>query len=130
MAASITTQADVVEYGLITDNEIHRLSTERMRADNWLNLHERAWDWVLRMLELRASPLEESDLSAADQTALKPAVVYMVLHYAYAQNLTTEASARADLYQRRAIKELQEIKLEDGDAPTAAYDFMRARRAT
>ena len=130
MATSITTQEDVIEYGLVTDNEIHSLSTERMKANNWATLHARAWTKILDMLWLRASPIEESDLSDTDE--LIPATVYMVLHYAYAQGefMNDDNQSNAGRYWERAIKELQEVRitLAGGETTKGSYDFRRARR--
>jgi len=130
VATSITDQADVLTYGLVTDNEIHSLSTDRMKKDNWATLHNRAWTKILDMLWLRASPLEESDLSDTDE--LITATVYMVLHYAYAQAefMNDENQKRSMLYWERAIKELQEVRLTvaNGEVGRGSFDFRRARR--
>jgi hypothetical protein len=130
VATSITTQADVLTYGLITDNEIHSLTTERMKSDNWATLHERAWTKVLDQLALRASPIEETDLS--DTSELKPATVFVVLHYAYAQAefMNDENQKRSELYWLRAMKELEEVRLSvtTGTASRGGFSYRRARR--
>lgn len=131
MATSITTQADLVTYGDVTDNEIERLTTERMRANNWSREHQRAWSEVLRQLALRPTAIEEDDLGDTDE--LKRATIYMVLHYAYEQaELNIPGSqGRAGLYWDRAIRELSELELtlaSGGTAGRSSYGFRRAVR--
>ena len=130
MATSITTQADVLTYGLVTDNEIERLSTDRMRSENWSTLHARAWTKVLDLLALRPDAIEESDLDDTDE--LKPATIYVVLHYAYAQAefMSDEDQKRASVYWDRAIAELNEVRLSvnGGTRDRSSYSFRRARR--
>ena len=130
MATSITTQADVLTYGLISDNEIENLTTERMRANNWTTLHARAWTKILDLLALRSMPLTEDDIDDTDE--LVTATVYMVLHYAYSQaeGVGDINKERAQLYYDRSIKELQEVRLTigGGTASRSSYSFRRARR--
>ena len=130
MATSITTNADLLTYGLITDNEISRLSTERMASNQWSTMHARAWSKVLDKLALRASPLTESDLSDTDE--LKQATCFFVLFYAYSQaELTGNMSGdRAEVYWKRGEKELAEVRLTvaGGTADRDCYGLRRARR--
>jgi hypothetical protein len=130
VATSITTQADVLTYGLVTDNEISNLTTDRMEKEAWSTLHARAWTKILDLLALRTPTIEESDLS--DTTELTVATVYMVMHYAYAQAefMSDEMQARSDLYWKRAVAELEEARLtvNGSTAPRDSYAFKRARR--
>ena len=131
MAASITTQADLLTYGIISDNEIERLTDDRMRKNDWATLHEMAWTRVKAQLALRPQPVAEDDLD--DTTELKRATIYMVLHYAYAKAAMpgNRAEAEEKRYWKLAIKELAEVQVTvDGDTvERESYRSFRALRA-
>lgn len=131
MATSITTQSDVLTYGLITDHEIDRLTTDRMRRENWQTLHERAWTKILDYLKLRPDEIEETDLD--DTSELTVATVYMVLHYAYAQAeiMGDSDQQNSQLYWDRAMKELAEVRLtvSGSEVARSSYAWRRTARA-
>ncbi len=81
MASSITTQADLLVYTTITDNELNRFSTDRMNKDNLTRFHVLAWTEVKKLLLARKPSIAEADLDDSDE--LKPCVCYMMLYQAY-----------------------------------------------
>ncbi|KKK94436.1 hypothetical protein LCGC14_2682860 [marine sediment metagenome] len=81
MASSITTQADLLIYTSVSDNELGRISTDRMGKDNFARFHTLAWTGVKQLLLARRPQIEEDDLDDADE--LKECVCYMVLYQAY-----------------------------------------------
>ena len=63
MASSITTQADLLVYTTVSDNELGRISTDRMNKDAFGRFHDLAWTSVKRLLLARKPPIEEADLT-------------------------------------------------------------------
>lgn len=120
----------MVTYGLIDDNTIERLTTDRMRKNNWLTLHQRAWSKVKAHLKLPPT-IEEADLD--DTTELTVATVYMVLYLAYEQAAPVGGGMReqSGLYYRKAIKTMAEVRLTSGgvELPRRSYQFRRGARA-
>ena len=81
MAASITTQADLLTYTSVSDNELGRISTDRMTKDNFARFHVLAWTAVKELLLARRPAIEEDDLDTPSQLA--KCTCYMVLYKAY-----------------------------------------------
>jgi len=114
VAASITTQADLLTYTSATDNEIGRLETERMRADNWAAVHTRAWTEVKELLLARRPSIEEADLD--DTTELEKCTALMVLYQAYeeAELGTDDAKARKRFWFRKMRREFARVTITSG----------------
>ncbi len=81
MASSITTQADLLEFTSVTDNDLSNVSTDRMTKDNLARFHVLAWTGVKELLLARRPQIEEDDLDTPTQ--LKQCTCFMVLYQAY-----------------------------------------------
>lgn len=132
MATSITTQEDVFDVAMISDNELSRLETERMKSDNWAKVHILAWTLVKKYLSARDVPLEETDLKHPDE--LKPATCFAVIYLAYqaAEILPDESLARKKYWFRRMRKELAMVDIthiSGAVLPRESYSSRRALRA-
>jgi len=130
MADSITTQADVLTYTTLTDNEIMRLQNGRMNSDNWEAMHIKAWTLVKGMLAMRKPAYEESDLT--DSTELKKCTVYAVLYLAYNESKLSDTDKQQARYWYRMLrKEFAEVELTVNGATVGRESFgsMRAYRA-
>ena len=126
MATSITTQADVLTFANVTDNELSRLETERMRKDNWASLHTQAWTRVKQMLGQRLPTVTESDLD--DSTELKEATVYLVLYLAYCSpELGEQGEKRARYWWKRYRRTFAEVELTIGGSTWPAEDYSNMR---
>jgi len=128
VASSITTQADLLTYTSATDNELSRLETERMRADNWASVHIRAWTEVKELLLARRPSIEEADLD--DSSELEKCTCLMVLYQAYeeAELGTDEAKARKRYWFRKMRREFATRELTI-DSVTVAPEAFGSRRA-
>jgi len=81
MVASITDQANLLTYTTVSDNELARLSTDRMTADSWARFHVVAWTMVKQYLADRRPTIAESDLDDTDE--LLETTCYAVLYLGY-----------------------------------------------
>jgi len=128
MAASITTQADLLTYAMLTDNEIERLSTARMKDDNWADTHEKAWSLIKGMLLMRRPPLEETDLDDTDE--LLEATTYATIYCAYQQAviLSDEDKARKNYWYKKMLKAMAEVIL-TSDSTELGRESYGSRRA-
>lgn len=81
MASSITKQADLLTFTSVTDNELSRISTDRMNKDAFDRFHVLAWTGVKELLLARRPPIEEDDLDTPAE--LKQCTCFMVLYQAY-----------------------------------------------
>jgi hypothetical protein len=131
MAASITTQADVLTYAAISDNELNRLESDRMKKDNWAALHIKAWTLIKGMLAVMPVPLEETDLDDTDE--FKPVTVEAVIYIAYqeAEFLSPEDKKQKSYWFKKMRKTFAELTPTSGGATIAreSYGSRRARRA-
>ncbi len=131
MAASITTQANVLSYCMVTDNEINRLSTERMEADNWADCHEKAWTLILSFLYDRRPSIEESDLDDTDE--LIPATAHAVVYIAYQQAvmLSDEDKKRKAYWYKKMRKLLAQVVItsDSSELSQESYSGRRSLRA-
>ncbi len=111
MAASITTQADILIHTTIGDNELSRLTTARMESDNWLSMHTKAWTLIKDMLLDKRPFIEEDTLDTPTQ--LSKVTCYAVLYLAYqeAQIISDEDSGRKQYWFRKMRKEFSRVKL-------------------
>ena len=109
MASSITTQADVLTYTHLSDNEIGSLSTDRMAKDNWTRFHVLAWTLVKRWLAARRPSIEETDLDTPSE--LKEVTTLATVYYAFkaAEFMSEEHAARAKYWFKRARSAFAEV---------------------
>ena len=128
MATSITTQADVLTNAVIPDNEVARLTTERMQSDNWASIHAKAWTMILGYLAARHPSMEESDLDDTDE--LIPATCFAVMYLAYqaAQMLSEDDLGRKKYWFRKMRKALATVEL-TSDSTTLPRESFGSRRA-
>ncbi len=86
MADSITTDAELLDTGLITEILKTRLTPsewcdETGGAGPWDIWHREAWAEILRNYAARPDPITETDLASTD--SLKPIALHYVLYLAY-----------------------------------------------
>lgn len=131
MAASITTQAHVLQYCMLTDNEIARLTTQRMDSDNWADVHEKAWSLVLAYLYDRRPRIEESDLDDTDE--LLETTAYAVVYSAYQQAvmLSEEDKKRKAYWFKKFRKALAQVVITSNSSELSqeAFSGRRSLRA-
>jgi hypothetical protein len=130
MATSITTQENVLTYTTVTDNELSRLETDRMKADNWAVFHAQAWRFVLRMLDSRRPPIAEADLDDTDE--LLETVCYCVIYLAYdaADFLSEEDKKRRGYWWKKFRRAFADVRLtvDGAEQPQELYTNRRSIR--
>lgn len=130
MAASITTQAHLLTYAMMTDNEIKRLTTSRMESDNWADTHEKAWSLIKGMLLMRRPAVEEDDLDDTDE--LLEATTYAVIYCAYQQAviISDEDKKRKSYWYAKMRKTMAEVIITSDSAELGreSYGSRRALR--
>ena len=109
MADSITTDAELLDTGLIFEDLKHRLTPGEWidkidAAGPWVIWHEQAWEEILRNYAARATPLAESDIT--NTAPLKPIALHYVLYLAYR---TAGEMAEAKEFYRRYNELINEI---------------------
>ena len=131
MATSITTQADVLTYLTITDNEINRVSTERMEADNWAGVHGEAWSLVKSYLYDRKPRVEESDLDDPTELEYTTCCCVMYLAYQQAQLLSDEDAKRKQYWFKKFRKALAQVVItsDSTELSQESYSGRRSLRA-
>lgn len=131
MAASITTQAHVLQYCMLTDNEIQRLTTARMGSDNWVDVHEKAWTLVLSYLFDRRPKVEEDDIDDTD--VLIPATAHAAVYCGYQQAvlLSDEDKVRKEYWHKKFRKLLAQvvITVDSTELPQESFSGRRSLRA-
>jgi len=108
----------MMELEILSDVEIHNLTTQRM-ADAvsttgtpfpWRVQHERAWARVVRELEGREKdPVLEADLTTPSE--LNRATCYLVAAYAYEQGESPGDMERAKYFHNLHLREMSEVEL-------------------
>ncbi len=131
MVASITTQAHVLQYAMLTDNEIQRMSTARMKADNWDDTHEKAWTLTLSYLFDRRPSIEEDDIDDTD--VLIPTVAHAAVYCAYQQAtlLSDEDKAQKKYWFKKFRRLLAQVVItsDSTELPQESYAGRRSLRA-
>ena len=128
MATSITEQADILTYLTVTDNEIARVSTERMDADNWAGVHGEAWSLVKAYLYDRRPKVEETDLDDTDELKYTTCCCVMYLAYQQAQLLSDEDSKRKKYWFKKFRKALAQVVI-TSDSTELSQESYAGRRS-
>jgi len=127
MASSITTQADLLTYTSIADNELGRISTDRMNKDAFKRFHELAWDAVKALLLARKPAITEAQLTTPTQLA--KCTCLMVLYLAYdSAELNDDSVKRRKTWWKRMRREFATKEL-TVDGETVAAEGYGSRRA-
>ena len=136
MADSITTNANLLDDGIMLAVDIGRLSTERLMNHTtsagdpfpWKPRHERAWSETLKRLKQREHALEEDDLT--DTTELTRTVGFHVAYQAYALSMADDDKKRADDFYAKWRKEAETVGLSvsGGTAEPGRGGYHRAYR--
>ena len=127
MASSITTQADILTYTTIGDNELSRLETQRMEDDNWASMHTKAWTLIKEYLEDRRPSIAESDLDDTDE--LLQMTCYAVLYLAYqeSQFISEDDAGRKKYWFKKMRKAVGRKKLTVNGATTSSESYLNRR---
>ena len=131
MAASITTNADLVTYEVLPDVEIRRLSTGRTESEDppWITRHKMAWRATLLRLKRRVPSLEEADLDDTDE--IKLATCYHVAYLAYKWGPMEDDMKKAEYHYHLWERELETIDITSGGETLepGGYGFRETSRS-
>jgi hypothetical protein len=131
VASSITTQADLLTYTTVTDNELSRLQTARMEATYWDRLHVIAWAEVKELLTDRRPSVAEDDLDTPSQLAKCTCLMVLYLAYDSAEVGAEDSASRKRHWHGRMRREFARVLLTVNGAtlPSEAYSNRRSYRA-
>lgn len=113
MAATITTDVDLMAAGYILAEDKERLTPGEFADGLWTVWHTEAWSEVKRQLAARRQPIAESDLK--DPTELKPPVLRFVLYLAYSMGRDMEM-AKEQLAMFKVVMNQVRPTLNSGDS--------------
>lgn len=114
MAATITTDADLMASGHLLGADKPRLTPKEWTDGAWTIWHTEAWSEIKRHLKNRAEPIEETDL--VDSSELKPAAVRYVLYLAYSYNRDMDRAEHHLAGYRRAMTQINPTLTGGGEA--------------